>query len=139
MSTDDLTARVHDHLAHADTLPRGLAISLVSDLADEVDRLRAENERLASIEFIHNGCETIRRRDVQAVLDQRDEARAEADRFRTLWDRHGKNDLLAERDAARAALERVTDLLTLWARLASQQANLGDVVLDLTRALEGEP
>jgi hypothetical protein len=34
---------------------------------------------------------------------------AEADRFRTLWDRHGKNDLLAERDAAQAALGRVNE------------------------------
>ncbi|KRC37509.1 hypothetical protein [Oerskovia sp. Root22] len=72
------------------------------------------------------------------LADEVDRLRDEADRFRTLWDRHGKNNLLAERDAARAALGRVTELLTLWARLASQQANLGDVVHDLTRALEGE-
>ncbi|KRD36824.1 hypothetical protein ASE27_10230 [Oerskovia sp. Root918] len=76
---------------------------------------------------------------VSELADEVDRLRAEADRYRTLWDRHGKNDLLAERDAARAALGRMTELLTLWARLASQQANLGDVVHDLTRALEGEP
>ncbi|MFJ2298132.1 hypothetical protein [Oerskovia paurometabola] len=112
MSTDDLTARVRDHLAHADSLPRGLAISLVSELADEVDRLRAR-------EVLHGeAAETSRRIEdgqLQRIIQ-----------------------VEAERDAARAALGRVTELLTLWARLASQQANLGDVVLDLTRALEGE-
>ena len=100
MSTDDLIARVRDHLAHADTLPHGLAIALVSELADEVDRLRAE-----------------------------------ADRYRTLWDRHGKNDLLAERDAARAALERVRAIATLAEHGAS-----GFAIADaLTEALEGKP
>lgn len=44
------------------------------------DALRVENERLSAIEFIHNGCETIRRKDVQAVLDQCAEAQAALER-----------------------------------------------------------
>lgn len=36
--------------------------------------LRQNVERLEAVEFIHNGCEGIRRRDVEAVLDQRDRA-----------------------------------------------------------------
>lgn len=121
MSTDDLTARVRDHLAHADTLPRGLAIALLSELADEADRLRgelarteqqihedngfidrivdleAENERLASIAFIHNGCETIRRKGVQAVLEQRDAARAALERVRA-WVDGADSEVLHEYD-----------------------------------------
>lgn len=130
MSTDDLTKALWiagPLRGFADPSARERALVV---LADEVDRLREERD----------GWQTLRNEWRQTARDlaaERDAARAEADRFRTLWDRHGKNDLLAERDAARAALERVTELLTLWARLASQQANLGDVVHDLTRALEG--
>ncbi|MBD7949607.1 hypothetical protein [Oerskovia rustica] len=112
MSTDDLTRRARAEVLVLNAVPNGQAVytqELLSELADEVDRLRAENAYLQHISDTYD--------EVMPLLGQ----------------------TTIERDAARAALERVTDLLTLWARLASQQANLGDVVHDLTRALEGEP
>ena len=69
---------------------------------------------------------------------QRDEARAEADRFRTLWDRHGKNDLLAERDAARAALGRVRALVET-AELAAPADKPPYWTSRVRDALEGKP
>ncbi|MNI99975.1 hypothetical protein D3C73_1592000 [compost metagenome] len=68
---------------------------------------------------------------------QRDEVRAEADRFRMLWDRHGKNDLLAERDAARAALGRVRELVAS-AELAAPLGKPPYWTGHILNALEGE-
>ncbi|MBE7701238.1 hypothetical protein H9623_13125 [Oerskovia sp. Sa1BUA8] len=101
MSTDDLTPRAREW---ARTRATGIG-ALVSELADEVDRLRAENER-----------------------------------YRNLWDRHGKNDLLAERDAARAALERVRALTDRIEGIDSDFAHRKTIVTHLRiAALEGKP
>lgn len=118
MSTNDLT----EALRIAEQL-RGFADPSRSEraiiaLADEVDRLRASLSEAVTA----RNC-AMRQRD--------EEARAKVGNIDAL------NAATIERDAARAALGRVTELLTLWARLASQQASLGDVVHDLTRALEG--
>lgn len=47
---------------------------------------------------------------LRALVERVRAAEAEADKFRTLWDRHGKNDLIAERDSARAKLDTVRAL-----------------------------
>lgn len=129
MSTDDLVRRARAEVP---------TFALVSELADEVDRLRAER-----LDLIASRAEFQRAADRRTA--ERDAARAEADRYRTLWDRHGKNDLLAEvdrlrarnvqflaeRDAARAALERVralTDTPHAWI-----------LVRGIEQALEGKP
>jgi hypothetical protein len=108
MSTDDLVRRARVDAARPHNTQPALA-ALLSELADEIDRLQAENERLLGLknDFHAQYVDAVDAR-VHAEI-QRDEARAEADRFRTPWDRHGKNDLLAERDAAQAALGRVNE------------------------------
>lgn len=130
MSTDDLTARARrwltDALPHN---PRGL----VSELADEVDRLRAERDEWAAQ---WRGADDM----FGAMRDERDELRAINERSESaftalaadLAQKSGdRAQFLAERDAARAALGRVralTDTPHAWV-----------LVRDIEQALEGKP
>lgn len=99
MSTDELTARARAEVRTLDAVPEAAyTAALLSELADEVDQLRAEVDSKAR--------------------DGRLRLRA----------------MTAERDAARAALERVRAIATLAEHGAS-----GFAIADaLTEALEGE-
>lgn len=98
-------------------------------LAERIVR-RAEHRDLrdpqgvADADFI-----THAREDVPALLDALNAAEEEVDRWRTMWDRHGKNDLLAERDAARAEV----------AALRGRIEGLGQAVLLACAATPGLP
>lgn len=106
MSTDDLTRRAREWAAGPIAARSSEStFTLVSELADEVDRLRAENEHRKRTSAMHI-----------EIIDG----------------------LRAERDAARAALERVTELRNLWTRFPDSQCTTGDTAHDLTRALEGK-
>ena len=93
MSTDDLTARLRNHLAHSCALTRGLAISLLREATDEVDRLGAAlRETVAARNY------AMRQRD--------EEARAKVGNIDAL------NTAITERNAAQAEVERLRAALS---------------------------
>lgn len=53
-----------------------LARTALPELAAKVRELEAENDRLANIAFLHGGCETIRRKDVEYLLSRAEAAEA---------------------------------------------------------------
>ena len=75
-------------------------------LLDEATRLADTGER--------EGMVVAPTRVLRALVERVQQAEQEADKFRNLWDRHGKNDLIAERDEALAKLDAVYDVGTDW-------------------------
>ncbi|MFJ4107904.1 hypothetical protein [Oerskovia enterophila] len=179
MSTDDLVRRAREW-ATGPIAARSSesTFTLVSELADEVDRLQAENDSLHSaalegIKLIAGLRYQVESRTAErdewaaqwrgandmfgAMRDVRDELRAEVDRLtaRTATLSETRPRLLAkyphvgceqvreeveaERDAARAALERVRLITDRVAGVDSELAHRATVVHHLRVALEGEP
>jgi hypothetical protein len=115
MSTDDLTEALRIAGQARDFADPSRNERAIIELADEVDRLRAE-----------------RGADLIEAEDARDCALSEVAHYEGEEAR-----LTAERDAARAALGRVRDVVEHQARTTAAS---GLVVVDaVTRALEGEP
>lgn len=110
MSTNDLTARARARAAH---WPMTETSALLSELADEVDQLRAS---LAEAVTARN----------YACRQRDEEARAKVGNIDAL------NKAVVERDAAQAVVDRVTDLV-----LNTPHAWV--TVRELTHILRGQP
>lgn len=116
MSTDDLTRRAK---TYAEAFSGSTDAALVSELADKVDRLRAERDRAYKAGLQDRDAEWDRQQDYYEVsLAAQERA------------------LIAERDAARAALGRVWDVLDDY--LGDHVTNAHTLVLHAARAIEGK-
>ncbi|MET4222804.1 hypothetical protein [Oerskovia enterophila] len=89
MSTDDLTARARAEVRTLDAVPEAAYTSaLLSELADVVDRLRADNERYHALYVeavdtaVHAGLE---RDAARAALERVRAAVEDGDRLDGLW------------------------------------------------------
>ena len=81
---------------------------LYTDALAEIDRLRAEVERLRQYEPLRGGVplrEVVLRREVERLTQERDDAEQRVRDIDALW--HGQRDVIAERDQLRAEVERL--------------------------------
>lgn len=106
MSTDDLTARARAEARYLEMEGYDLTSALVSELADEVDRLR-ERGRL------HREAAETNRRIEEGQLQRIVTLEGECDEWAMQW--RGADDMFADmidkRDVLKAALERIKDLI----------------------------
>lgn len=131
MSTDDLTARARARAEAAKWFEGSATAALVSELADEVDRLRALHADLTARLGYGDGI-TEPQADNDTIVRGVDQDRMDA------------HDAWEERDAARAALERVRGVRAqhpvcdVHPEDDSAACGWKRTVIDIDEALEGE-
>ena len=109
---------------------------LYTDALAEIDRLRAEVERLRQYEPLTGGTslrEVVLRREIERLTRERDDAEQRVRDIDALW--HGQRDVIAERDQLRAEVER---LRTALRDLIRAYVNLLEAGKDRIESLGGD-